>query len=447
MRVNVAFAAGAIAFADLATLSNAFLPHSSSSLVRSMMASGRANESFQATKLHSSAMMDASDDKNKNIKLDYNWKNHWYALTFASYIQNPSESAEAVPAAVFGVPLVLWKSQDDGIIYCADDVCPHRSAALSEGRLRDGNIECLYHGWQFNGQGTCERIPQLEPSAAIPKRACLKMRECRVVEGIVWVWMGDDAPNSGPPMQGDLLDPVTGTSPDIYINDFQIDLPYDHSYLLENLIDPAHIPISHDRTPGGGMRENAQAYEMEVDEDSVSAQGFSGRFRFAAAEPDDPWTDLKMEAPGIIRQIGKPRPGVNFGAALHCMPLSLGRSRLLFRVYIGGLPWLAKAIVKLKPKAFRDLNSCKVLEQDVGLITTQEDHFARNPDHSLADDFLLLRSSDRFVGEYRKWMDRVGHGMPWFQGLAKRSLNVANHLTGTELVPGLVSSHSIRTDI
>lgn len=93
--------------------------------------------------------------------------------------------------------------------------------------------------------------------------------------------------------------------------------------------------------------------------------------------------------------------------------------------------------MELKPKAFRNLNSCKVLEQDVGLITTQEDHFGRNPERALADDFLLLKSSDRFVGEYRKWMDRVGHGMPWFQGLTSRSLNVANHLTGSELPPSL----------
>lgn len=244
-------------------------------------------------------------------------------------------------------------------------------------------------------------------------------------------------------MQGDLLDPVTGRNPNVYVNDFQIDLPYDHSYLVENLIDPAHIDISHDRTQGGGRRENAQAYEMVVDPDTVNARGFAGRFRFAAAKANGgPWTELKFEAPGIIRQYGKPRPGIAFGAALHCMPLSLGRSRLLFRVYVGGLPRLARALIQLKPKAFRDLNSCKILEQDVGLITTQEDHFARRRSNGKnrgapADDYLLLKSSDRFVGEYRQWLDRVGHGMPWFQGLSGQSTNVASHLTtgATELLP------------
>jgi nitrite reductase/ring-hydroxylating ferredoxin subunit len=379
----------------------------------------------------------------EETKLDYNWKDRWYALTFASYVLNPSESAEAVPASVFGNPLVLWKSKDDGEIFCADDVCPHRSAALSEGRLRDGKLECYYHGWQYSGEkkGECVTIPQLAESASIPKRACLRMRECRVVEGIVWAWMGDGAASTDPPRQNDGLDVVTGEREGFILNDFQIDLPYDHSYLAENLIDPAHIPISHDKTSGGGNRENARPYEMIMDEGSVSSDGFTGRFRTQdASKPDRPWTELQFEAPGIIRQ-KMTNKKIAFGAALHCMPLSLGRSRLLFRVYFGGLPWYFKLLIQSKPTFLRNLNSCKVLEQDVGLITTQEDHFARDRTRTLGDDFLLLGSSDVYVGAYRKWLDRVGPGMPWFQGLVSRSANVDSHLSGNELVPAIDSAH------
>jgi nitrite reductase/ring-hydroxylating ferredoxin subunit len=128
--------------------------------------------------------------------LEYDWKEQWYALTYASHVPNPSTSAEVVPAAVFGQPLVLWREQDDdsGEIYCATDKCPHRSTALSEGRVRNGTLTCLYHGWQFSGRqdGTCVKIPQLDTvNAIIPKRACLDMKTCRVQDGIVWVWMGD----------------------------------------------------------------------------------------------------------------------------------------------------------------------------------------------------------------------------------------------------------------
>ena len=389
--------------------------------------------------------------------IDYNWKDQWYALTFASYVPNPSKSAEVTPAAVFGHPLVLWKSKDNGPIHCADDVCPHRAAALSEGRIRDGKLECYYHGWQFEGgntktntddpnkaadAGACTFIPQLEPGATIPKAACLRLRVCRVVEGIVWVWMGDtDEPTKDPPTQKDGLDPITGERDGFLLNDFQIDLPYDHSYLVENLIDPAHIPISHDRTPGGGRRENAEAYEMIVDPDSISADGFTGRYRTKSQQrKDGPFIQLQYEAPGIIRQQGFPRgenSTLQFGAALHCMPLTLGRSRLLFRSYFGGLPRKLQFLLAAKPTFLTHLNSCKILEQDVGLITTQEDHFKRNPDRKLKDDFLMLQSADVFVKAYRQWLDRVGSGMPWFQGLATRSSNVDDHLTDFATPPAL----------
>lgn len=392
--------------------------------------------------LHVSTSTETLSDE----RIPYDWKDKWYALTFASYIPNPSQSAETVPAAVFGHPLVLWRGQDGGPISCADDVCPHRSAALSEGRVRDGRIECLYHGWQYQSvtsssftsskPGSCISIPQLPAGASIPKAACLRMREVRVVEGIVWVWMGDNGRPTFDPPQSEcrLHDENPGKEDGFNVYDFQIDLPYDHSYLVENLIDPAHIVISHDRTEGGGNREDATAYDMQVDEDSFSDRGFKGQMRTAAsATKGGPFRNVTFEAPGIVRYHNV-FGNIVFSTALHCMPLSLGRSRLLFRTMRKGFPW---RFVDKKPKWLRHLNSCKILEQDMGLITTQVDHFARNPGRTLGDDFLLLGSSDKFVGAYRRWLDRVGHGMPWFQGLVSSS-NVNVNTVGTmRLPPGL----------
>lgn len=43
-----------------------------------------------------------------------------------------------------------------------------RLAKLSEGQLIDGRIECLYHGWQFEGDGKCVKIPQVCLSLSCP---------------------------------------------------------------------------------------------------------------------------------------------------------------------------------------------------------------------------------------------------------------------------------------
>jgi len=46
------------------------------------------------------------------------------------------------------------------------------------------------------------------------------------------------------------------------------ELSYDHSTLLENLMDLAHVPISHDRTDWTTKREDAQPMRFEVTERS-----------------------------------------------------------------------------------------------------------------------------------------------------------------------------------
>ena len=77
--------------------------------------------------------------------------------------------------------------------------------------------------------------------------------------------------------------------------------------MIENLIDPAHVHISHDRTPGGGKRENAEPYEIEVDASSMNANGFVGRYRGVSQAAEGlPFTEMTFEAPGIIRsEMGK----------------------------------------------------------------------------------------------------------------------------------------------
>ena len=44
------------------------------------------------------------------------------------------------------------------------DRCPHRAAALSEGRMTaSGDLQCAYHGWTFGADGACLDIPQARP--------------------------------------------------------------------------------------------------------------------------------------------------------------------------------------------------------------------------------------------------------------------------------------------
>ncbi|CAE8632705.1 unnamed protein product [Polarella glacialis] len=391
-----------------------------------------------------------------------------YAITF---LEDLPDGAAPLPFSVFGHSLVLWRDAG-GTLRCVRDRCPHRAAKLSEGRVRAGNLECSYHGWTFEGaRGSCTKIPQLDLQATIPAAACVQPFEVAVREGIVFVnLLGKDETAPGPspaPCSPDDLDIPRRGKAKFAMNNFQIDLPYDYSFLIENLIDPAHIPISHDATPGGGKRENAQALEMQVDASSVGVSGFTGRYRAtrlgAKTGKPDPWTETAFEAPGIVRYRSQ-RGNIVFGGALHCVPLAPGRSRLLFRVYFSGLPWIAMLVYSLKPQWLRNLNSCKVLEQDVGLICTQEDHLSGADGSSaeggsskgvgggnrggasggLAGQYLTLASQDTFVKAYRVWQDRFRVGMPWAVGWSSPAADVAAAsplAASASLGPGLDGAH------
>ena len=68
-----------------------------------------------------------------------------------------------VSIEVVGIKLAVWRNGTTWSVM--RDVCPHRLAPLSQGRVdpSTGCIECPYHGWQFETNGACSRIPQLEP--------------------------------------------------------------------------------------------------------------------------------------------------------------------------------------------------------------------------------------------------------------------------------------------
>lgn len=54
---------------------------------------------------------------------------------------------------LLGDDLVVWKEPLTGEWRAFVDRCPHRWAPLSEGRVdqRTGRLQCVYHGWEFEG--------------------------------------------------------------------------------------------------------------------------------------------------------------------------------------------------------------------------------------------------------------------------------------------------------
>jgi phenylpropionate dioxygenase-like ring-hydroxylating dioxygenase large terminal subunit len=333
-------------------------------------------------------------------KQEFNWRQCWYPITFVKDL--PSDRPHSF--SLYDEPLVLFKNQD-GQFICLVDRCPHRTAKLSEGQIIDGKIECLYHGWQFGSNGQCLHIPQLSADAKIPANACVPSFKVVERQGMIWVWAGEKetAVDEIIPILPDL------DKPGFVHTDFVLDLPYDQTYLIENVTDPAHVAISHHSMRGGSNRKNAQPLEMEVLKSSV--QGIKGRWR-GINKSNEAWKYIDFVAPTLVLNNAYIKDkDWTFGLALYSIPLGKGRCRLLARGYRNFM----KLAVKLRPRWLDHLNTNKILEQDLPLIVGQQSEIERLQT-SLKELYLPLKTSDTLVIEYRKWLDKFGSSLPFYQG-------------------------------
>jgi phenylpropionate dioxygenase-like ring-hydroxylating dioxygenase large terminal subunit len=112
--------------------------------------------------------------------------NNWYV----------AEQIEAVKqfqpthVRMLGFDFVLFRDES-GSVRCLSDVCCHRGAALSDGEVVGGCVACPYHGWQFDAQGRCVKIPALGDETKPPKRARIDSYPTAERYGWVWVFLGD----------------------------------------------------------------------------------------------------------------------------------------------------------------------------------------------------------------------------------------------------------------
>ena len=89
----------------------------------------------------------------------------WTAIALSTSV--PKEVA--VRVTVGSHDLAVWRGQD-GKARVWENRCPHRGMRLSYGFVRENSLTCLYHGWGYDGEGVCKKIPahpELEPPKTI----------------------------------------------------------------------------------------------------------------------------------------------------------------------------------------------------------------------------------------------------------------------------------------
>ncbi|HET9917547.1 MAG TPA: Rieske 2Fe-2S domain-containing protein [Candidatus Binatia bacterium] len=95
---------------------------------------------------------------------------------------------------ILGEALALFRD-DQGRIGLIGLHCAHRGTDLSYGRIEDGGLRCLYHGWLYDIHGRCLEQPG-EPGGGANRDAIRhRAYPCQEKGGVIFTYMGPgDAP-------------------------------------------------------------------------------------------------------------------------------------------------------------------------------------------------------------------------------------------------------------
>lgn len=169
-------------------------------------------------------------------------KNMWYAIIGSKKINNNS----IISLTRFGKRIVLFRDSHDELS-CFEDVCAHRGASFSFGKVVDDCIKCPFHGIEYDSSGNCKLIPSEGFNSSKDfSRFHLKKYNIEEHEEIVYAWYGDSNPTP--------LDYFKDLDNSYVYSELSDHWKVHYSRVIENQLDVSHLPFVHYNTIGRGNK-------------------------------------------------------------------------------------------------------------------------------------------------------------------------------------------------
>ena len=161
-------------------------------------------------------------------------RRYWHPVALADEL--PPGGAPK-PIKILGEELVLFRDERErpGLLGLC---CSHRCADLTYGRIEDGGLRCLYHGWLYDIEGRCLEQPAEPPESRYKSE--IRHLVYPVIEraGLLFAYMGRDEP---PLLPGYEFLNVATTQ--LYLQKTYMECNYLQA--LEGDLDPAHLSYLH----------------------------------------------------------------------------------------------------------------------------------------------------------------------------------------------------------
>lgn len=113
-------------------------------------------------------------------------RRYWHPVCTSAQLPDPDGAPLRI--RLLGEQYVAFRDTH-GQVGLLEELCMHRGASLALGRVEEGGIRCLYHGWKFSVSGAVMETPNhADPKyAARMKAPAFPVREAG---GIVWAYVG-----------------------------------------------------------------------------------------------------------------------------------------------------------------------------------------------------------------------------------------------------------------
>jgi vanillate O-demethylase monooxygenase subunit len=313
----------------------------------------------------------------------------WHPVMWADELTDRPKAATLLDEPIAVVRL-------GGEVAAFKDLCVHRGTALSLGWTDGERLVCAYHGWTYDRDGVCIRIPSTHGDN-IPRKARLVRYRAAERHGLIWVCLADDEAAMPIP---DFPEFADGSYRSIKIPVY--DWSCSAARRVENFVDFSHFPWVHEGILGDRSRPEVPDHEVVRDATSL-------RFELGVEEPANP---LKADvADGKVQRepstytlfmpftvhLDQPLPeGRHFVLYVTSCPISAKRTR--------SFTWNARnyQLDPAEDQSFIDFQQT-ILEQDRVVVESQR------PEELPIDltQELHIRGVDRVSIDYRRWLGEI----------------------------------------
>ena len=293
----------------------------------------------------------------------------WYAILPSPILKNKPMALKR-----FGIDLVLWRQSNHQVSIFLDH-CPHRGAKLSLGKVHDDQIQCPFHGFQFDRQGQCAFAPEFNKPIPGLQARCFEAKEAF---DMIWIYWGEGAAQ---PFEYQALSDI---HTQFKTHSFIQKIWHSHmTYCIENQLDYTHLRFVHKSTIGRGFK---MPHNPKV---VTSDQAISIYFD----NQDAPATTFLLNNAWILN-ISK-----QMKLVLYFCPIDETQTQLYLYSY---RQFLSHALIKKIVDPLVNLSNRIILKQDQHVVASQ----GTLPSY-LAQADMLMRH-DQAIRDFRQiWRDRL----------------------------------------